>query len=44
MLDGVTTLGVDEHVWHHTSTSPSTRAGGGPKELGVAGVGLASLK
>jgi transposase len=43
-FDGVTTLGVDEHVWHHTSTRPEHQGGRGPKELGVAGVGLASLK
>ena len=30
---GVTTLGVDEHVWHHTSTKPADQGGRGPKEL-----------
>lgn len=30
---GVTTLGVDEHVWHHVSTKPITDGGRGPKEL-----------
>jgi transposase len=44
MMDGVITLGLDEHVWHHTSTRPEHQGGRGPKELGVAGVGLASLK
>jgi transposase len=32
-FDGVTTLGVDEHVWHHTSTKPQEQGGRGPKEL-----------
>jgi transposase len=32
-FDGVTTLGVDEHVWHHTSTKPEAQGGRGPKEL-----------
>ena len=27
-FEGVTTLGVDEHVWHHVSTAKR-----GPKEL-----------
>lgn len=30
---GVTTLGVDEHVWHHVSTKPVADGGRGPKEL-----------
>ena len=30
---GVTTLGVDEHVWHHVSTKPIEQGGRGPKEL-----------
>ncbi|WP_199589248.1 transposase family protein [Blastococcus sp. TF02A-26] len=30
---GVTSLGVDEHVWHHVSTKPETEGGRGPKEL-----------
>jgi transposase len=29
----VTTLGVDEHVWHHVSTKPVKDGGRGPKEL-----------
>lgn len=29
----VTTLGVDEHVWHHVSTKPIDDGGCGPKEL-----------
>jgi transposase len=32
-FDGVTTLGVDEHVWHHVSTKPVEAGGRGPKEL-----------
>jgi transposase len=32
-FDGITTLGVDEHVWHHTSTKPEDQGGRGPKEL-----------
>jgi transposase len=32
-FDGVTTLGVDEHVWHHVSTKPEDQGGRGPKEL-----------
>jgi transposase len=32
-FDGVTALGVDEHVWHHVSTRPSEAGGLGPKEL-----------
>jgi transposase len=32
-FDGVTTLGVDEHVWHHVSTKPEADGGRGPKEL-----------
>ena len=30
---GVTSLGVDEHVWHHVSTKPVEAGGRGPKEL-----------
>jgi transposase len=30
---GVTTLGVDEHVWHHVSTKPVDQGGRGPKEF-----------
>lgn len=30
---GVTTLGVDEHLWHHVSTKPVADGGRGPKEL-----------
>ena len=32
-FEGVTTLGVDEHVWHHVSTKPVEDGGRGPKEL-----------
>jgi len=32
-FEGVSTLGVDEHVWHHVSTKPEGRGGRGPKEL-----------
>jgi transposase len=32
-FDGVTALGVDEHVWHHVSTKPVEAGGRGPKEL-----------
>ena len=32
-FDGVATLGVDEHVWHHVSTKPEDQGGRGPKEL-----------
>jgi transposase len=32
-FDGVLTLGVDEHVWHHVSTRPPEAGGRGPKEL-----------
>lgn len=32
-FDGVTCLGVDEHVWHHVSTKPIEDGGRGPKEL-----------
>jgi len=32
-FEGVGTLGVDEHVWHHVSTKPVTAGGRGPKEL-----------
>ena len=27
-FEGVAILGVDEHMWHHVSTSRSRRAGG----------------
>ena len=30
---GVKRLGVDEHVWHHVSTTPIEAGGRGPKEL-----------
>ncbi len=29
----VSTLGVDEHIWHHVSTKPIEDGGRGPKEL-----------
>ena len=32
-FEGVTVLGVDEHVWHHVSTKPVADGGRGPKEL-----------
>jgi len=32
-FDGVTDLGVDEHIWHHVSTKPPEKGGRGPKEL-----------
>lgn len=32
-FEGVTVLGVDEHVWHHVSTKPIAEGGRGPKEL-----------
>jgi transposase len=32
-VEGVSTLGVDEHVWHHVSTKPVEAGGRGPKEL-----------
>ncbi len=32
-FEGVTILGVDEHVWHHVSTKPVDDGGRGPKEL-----------
>ena len=32
-FDGVTSLGVDEHVWHHVSTKSVEDGGRGPKEL-----------
>ncbi len=32
-FEGVTILGVDEHVWHHVSTKPIADGGRGPKEL-----------
>jgi transposase len=31
-FDGVHTLGVDEHIWHHVSTKPVDQGGRGPKE------------
>ncbi len=30
---GVSSLGVDEHVWHHVATKPVEAGGRGPKEL-----------
>ena len=30
---GVTSLGVDEHIWHHVSTRPVDQGGRGPKEF-----------
>ncbi|KRE60497.1 ISL3 family transposase [Nostocoides sp. Soil756] len=32
-FEGVVILGVDEHVWHHVSTTPIEAGGRGPKEL-----------
>ena len=32
-FEGVSILGVDEHVWHHVSTKPVEHGGRGPKEL-----------
>ena len=32
-FDHVSSLGVDEHVWHHVSTRPVEAGGRGPKEL-----------
>jgi transposase len=32
-FEGVSILGVDEHVWHHVSTKPIEDGGRGPKEL-----------
>ena len=32
-FDGVKSLGVDEHVWHHVSTKPVEAGGRGPKML-----------
>ena len=32
-FEGVTRLGVDEHIWHHVSTKPIEDGGRGPKEL-----------
>lgn len=32
-FEGVSPLGVDEHVWHHVSTKPIADGGRGPKEL-----------
>lgn len=32
-FEDVTSLGVDEHIWHHVSTKPIEAGGRGPKEL-----------
>ena len=32
-FEGVSILGVDEHIWHHVSTKPVQDGGRGPKEL-----------
>ncbi|WP_218851431.1 ISL3 family transposase [Nocardioides panaciterrulae] len=32
-FENVTSLGVDEHIWHHVSTRPIKDGGRGPKEL-----------
>ena len=32
-FENVTTLGVDEHIWHHVSTKPIDAGGCGPREL-----------
>ncbi|MCY7395550.1 MAG: ISL3 family transposase, partial [Nocardioides sp.] len=32
-FENVSTLGVDEHIWHHVSTKPIDAGGRGPKEL-----------
>ncbi len=32
-FEGVTRLGVDEHIWHHVSIKPIVEGGRGPKEL-----------
>jgi transposase len=32
-FENVTSLGVDEHIWHHVSTKPIDDGGRGPKEL-----------
>lgn len=32
-FEGVSSLGVDEHIWHHVSTKPIVDGGRGPKEL-----------
>ncbi|WP_248580408.1 helix-turn-helix domain-containing protein [Nocardioides sp. InS609-2] len=32
-FENVTSLGVDEHIWHHVSTKPIGAGGRGPKEL-----------
>jgi len=32
-FENVSTLGVDEHIWHHVSTKPMDAGGRGPKEL-----------
>ncbi len=32
-FENVSSLGVDEHIWHHVSTRPITEGGRGPKEL-----------
>ena len=29
-FDDVASLGVDEHIWHHTSTKPEDQGGRGP--------------
>ncbi len=32
-FEDVSSLGVDEHIWHHVSTKPLEHGGRGPKEL-----------
>ncbi len=32
-FEGVSRLGVDDHIWHHVSTKPVEDGGRGPKEL-----------
>ncbi|WP_460808528.1 ISL3 family transposase [Nocardioides salsibiostraticola] len=32
-FEGVSSLGVDKHIWHHVSTKPVEDGGRGPKEL-----------
>ena len=32
-FEDVSSLGVDEHIWHHVSTRPIAEGGRGPKEL-----------
>ena len=32
-FENVSSLGVDEHIWHHVSTKPIADGGRGPKEL-----------